>query len=172
MNGLSNKVTAVSVAAVMLFSSGITFAGATGPAVETRPAVESAPAVEFAPAVESGPAVESARFVIPEEAGPTVEASNGLAKAPDVIRREMKVSGYQLVKVNGKFKVYLKQGNEQKIVVEGDEDLVPEVKHFIVDNTLNIYTSDQVKKRITLWVTLKDINNLNKYGNVRVIRDR
>lgn len=91
--------------------------------------------------------------------------------APDVIRKEMKVSGYQLVKVNGNFKVYLKQGDEQKIVVEGDQSLVPEVKHFIVDNTLNIYTSDEVKKRITLWITLKDINNLNKYGKVRVIRE-
>lgn len=95
----------------------------------------------------------------------------GAKSAPDVIRKEMKVSGYQLVKVNGNFKVYLKQGDEQKIVVEGDESLVPEVKHFIVDNTLNIYTSDEVKKRITLWITLKDINNLNKYGNVRVIRE-
>src|SRR3546814_8296899 len=76
----------------------------------------------------------------------------------------MKVSGYQLVKVSGNFKVYLQEGDEQKIVVEADENLVPEVKHFIVDNTLNIYTSDQVKKRITLWVTLQDVNNLNKFG--------
>src|SRR3546814_880502 len=90
--------------------------------------------------------------------------------APDIIRKVMKVSGYQLVKVSGNFKVYLQEGDEQKIVVEADENLVPEVKHFIVDNTLNIYTSDQVKKRITLWVTLKDVNNLNKFGKVRVIR--
>ncbi|QEC53388.1 hypothetical protein EDD80_103137 [Anseongella ginsenosidimutans] len=106
------------------------------------------------------------------ETGPAIEMTAGITKAPDVIRKEMKVSGYQLVKVNGNFKVYLKQGDEQKIVVEGDENLVPEVKHFIVDNTLNIYTSDQVKRRITLWVTLKDINNLNKFGNVRVIREQ
>ncbi|HYH56440.1 MAG TPA: DUF2807 domain-containing protein [Anseongella sp.] len=91
--------------------------------------------------------------------------------APDVVRKEMKVSGYQLVKVNGNFKVYVKQGDEQKIVVEGSEELVPEVKHFVVDNTLNIYTSDQVKKRITLRITLKDINNLNKFGNVRIIKE-
>ncbi|MFS8615268.1 MAG: DUF2807 domain-containing protein [Solitalea sp.] len=95
-----------------------------------------------------------------------------VSEAPDVIRKEMKVSGYQLVKVNGNFKVYLSEGDQQKIVVEGDESLVPEVKHFIVDNTLNIYTSDHVKKRITLWITLKDINNLNKYGKVRVIKQQ
>lgn len=100
----------------------------------------------------------------------TLKSEAGLGHAPDVIRKEMKVAGYQLVKVNGNFKVYLSQGDVQKIVVEADEELVPEVKHFIVDNTLNIYTSDDVKKRITLWITLKDINNLNKYGKVRVIK--
>lgn len=105
------------------------------------------------------------------ETDPIFKNSSENGIAPDVVRKEMKVSGYQLVKVNGNFKVYLKQGDEQKIVVEGDESLVPEVKHFIVDNTLNIYTSDQVKKRITLFITLKDINNLNKFGKVRVIKE-
>lgn len=108
-----------------------------------------------------------------KEAGPRgTEVPGPAAAAPDMVRKEMKVSeSYQLVKVNGNFKVHLIRGDEQKIVVEADETLVPEVKYFIVDDTLNIYTSDQVRKRITLWITMKDINNFNKFGSVRVIRE-
>lgn len=131
-----------------------------------------AAAVAAAMLFTSGVALANVSSPVVNEVVPSVKMTTGITKAPDVIRKEMKVSGYQLVKVNGNFKVYLKQGDEQKIVVEADESLVPEVKHFVVDNTLNIYTSDQVKKRITLWVTLKDINNLNKFGKVRVIKEQ
>ena len=153
MKSSTTKMMTAMVAAAFLSvsASGIAFANEARPAAGAPTGIS--PVVIHAPAVMSVPAATAEK-----------------APAPDVIRREMKVSGYQLVKVNGNFKVYLQQGDEQKIVVEADESLVPEVKHFIVDNTLNIYTSDDVKKRITLWVTLKDINNLNKFGNVRVIR--
>src|SRR5690606_41799520 len=60
-----------------------------------------------------------------------------VSEAPDGIRKEMKGSGYQLVKVNGNFKVYLSEGDRQKIVVEGDECLVPGAKHIIGDNSLH-----------------------------------
>lgn len=147
MRSLMNKVNAAVVAAAVLFTSGAAFAAEAG---------------TVSPA--SGGAFDTLT-------GPGLESAGGGEKAPDVIRKEMSVSGYQLVKVNGKFKVYLSEGDEQKVVVEADESLMPEVKHFVTDNTLNIYTSDKVNKRITLWITLKDINNFNEFGNVRVIRE-
>lgn len=147
MKSLANKLNAAAVAAAILFTSGAAFAAQSGP---------------------SGPGGPDK----PVESTPRIENPDGGSKAPDVIRKEMAVSDYDLVKVSGKFKVFLKQGDEQKIVVEADEALISKVEHFQVDNTLSIYTSDDVKKRITLWITLKDTRNFNDFGNVRVIREK
>lgn len=99
---------------------------------------------------------------------PSVKTEN----KSDLIKREINTTeSYQLVKVNGNFKVYLRQGDKEKVVVEGDEEILPEVKHFVSNNTLNIYTSDKVRKRLTLHITMKDIHNFNKFGKVRVIKE-
>ncbi|MNF15476.1 hypothetical protein D3C80_2181070 [compost metagenome] len=65
----------------------------------------------------------------------------------------------------------LSQGSEQKIVVEGPEEVTSLVQSFVSENELNVYTTDAVKKRITLWITLKDIHNISTFGDVKIVKE-
>ncbi|MNL87556.1 hypothetical protein D3C87_2167670 [compost metagenome] len=65
----------------------------------------------------------------------------------------------------------LSQGNEQKIIIEAPEEMANAVQSFVSENELNIYTTDAVKKKITLWITLKDIHNISTYGDVKVVKE-
>ncbi|MNS57704.1 hypothetical protein D3C72_906000 [compost metagenome] len=87
------------------------------------------------------------------------------------VRKEMQVAAFETVKVSGNFKVMLSQGNEQKIIIEAPEEMANAVQSFVSENELNIYTTDAVKKKITLWVTLKDIHNISTYGDVKVVKE-
>lgn len=92
-------------------------------------------------------------------------------KEVTAIKRDMNVAPFEIVKVSGNFKVILTQGNEQKVVVDAPEELNGMVQSFIVDNELNVFTNGVNKKKITLWITLKDIHNISTYGDVRVVKN-
>lgn len=87
------------------------------------------------------------------------------------VKKEMSTGTFETVKVSGNFKVMLSQGNEQKIVVEGPEEVTNLVQSFVSENELNVYTTDAVKKRITLWITLKDIHNISTFGDVKIVKE-
>ncbi|UKJ05835.1 GIN domain-containing protein [Solitalea lacus] len=92
-------------------------------------------------------------------------------KEVTAIKRDMNVAPFEIVKVSGNFKVILTQGDEQKVVVDAPEELNGMVQSFIVDNELNVFTNGVNKKKITLWITLKDIHNISTYGDVKVVKN-
>jgi Putative auto-transporter adhesin, head GIN domain len=94
------------------------------------------------------------------------------AKVPaDMVQKEMPTATFETVRVSGNFKVILTQGDEQKVIVQIDPELVDEVKSFVVGQELNVFTTDKVSnKRVTLLITLKDARNISTFGNVKLLK--
>ncbi|POY37362.1 hypothetical protein C3K47_06260 [Solitalea longa] len=89
----------------------------------------------------------------------------------ELVKKELSTPAFETIKISGNFKVVLIEGTEQKVVVEAPEQLTGSVQSFLDNTELNVYTTDTVKKRITLYVTLKDIRNISTYGDVKIVKN-
>lgn len=89
----------------------------------------------------------------------------------EMVKKEISTAAFETIKVSGNFKVMLAEGPDQKIIVEAPAELGASVQSFLDNNELNVYTVGNVKKRITLWVTLKDIRNISTFGDVKVVKN-
>lgn len=69
---------------------------------------------------------------------------------------------FDRVDVKGKFDVYLTQGAPNKVVIKGDENLIPLVESIVEKNALQISLKKRIRRnnRIKVFVTVKSIKGL------------
>lgn len=93
----------------------------------------------------------------------------------NVITKNITTSGYDKVNVAGAFKVFLTDGKEGKIKVEGEENLLEYVEIETKDNALNIRTQKGYelrtsgKKVITITVPVESISAVSLAGSGDII---
>jgi hypothetical protein len=80
----------------------------------------------------------------------------------NVVTKERKVDSFNGIRVSTGIDVYLKQGNNEAISVEADENLHEYILTEVRDEVLHVYTEasirDAEKKRV--YVTMKEINSV------------
>ncbi|POY37363.1 hypothetical protein C3K47_06265 [Solitalea longa] len=100
-----------------------------------------------------------------------INDENKTKNGEEIIKKEVTAPTFETIKVSGNFKVILTEGAEQKIVVEAPEKLTTSVKSFLHNGEFNVYTVSDVKKRITLHITLNDIRNISTFGDVKIVKN-
>src|SRR5450759_4758949 len=79
-----------------------------------------------------------------------------------VITKERKTDSFTGIKVSSGIDVYLKQGNNESVSVEADENLHEYILTEVRNGVLNVYSEynirDAEKKRV--YVTIKEVNSI------------
>jgi Putative auto-transporter adhesin, head GIN domain len=79
-----------------------------------------------------------------------------------VVTRERKTDSFTGVKVSSGIDVYLKQGDNEKVSVEADENLHEYILTEVHGGVLNVYSEYNIRdaERKRVYVTMKDINSV------------
>jgi hypothetical protein len=80
----------------------------------------------------------------------------------NVVTKERQVRNFTGIKVSTGIDVYLKQGNNEAVSVEADENLHEYLITEVKDDVLNIYTDANIRKaeRKRVYVTMREINSI------------
>jgi hypothetical protein len=80
----------------------------------------------------------------------------------NVIRKERKTDSFTGVKVSSGIDVYLKQGSDESMIVEADENLHEYIITEVRGGILNVYTDANIREaeRKRVYVTMKEVNSL------------
>jgi hypothetical protein len=87
------------------------------------------------------------------------------------IKEERNVGNFTKLDIGGAFKVYLSQGDHEKLVIEADDDEIKEIITEVVGNKLRIYTDSDWGMNfheMTIYVTFKDLDYIGFSGAVEV----
>jgi hypothetical protein len=88
--------------------------------------------------------------------GPTV-TGNG-----DVTKQKRSVDSFEKVNVTRGLNVYISQGENQKLVVEADENLLDYIETDVEDNTLNVTTTAFIRrsKSLKVFIVVTDLKEV------------
>ena len=80
----------------------------------------------------------------------------------NVVKKERDAGIFHRIKVSSGIDVYLKQGNNETITVEADENLHEYIITEVKGGVLNVYTEANIRdaERKRVYVTMKDINSV------------
>jgi len=76
------------------------------------------------------------------------------------------IGSFHALKVSGGIDVDLSQGNDIKLQVEADENLIENIRTVVKDGVLNIYPEESVRKAkvMKIHLTFRDIDAINASG--------
>ncbi len=88
--------------------------------------------------------------------GPTVTGDGNITK------EQRDVDSFDKIKVTRGLNVYLSQGDEQKLTVEADENLMEYIETEVDDNTLTVSSSAMIRraKSLKVFVTITDLTEI------------
>jgi hypothetical protein len=97
-----------------------------------------------------------------------------------VVTRERKTDSFTGVKVSSGIDVYLKQGNNEAVSVEADENLQDYILTEVRGGVLNVYSEYNIRdaERKRVYVTMKEVNSVKTtsagdvYGESPINSDR
>jgi hypothetical protein len=80
----------------------------------------------------------------------------------NVVKKERKTDSFTGVKVSSGIDVYLRQGNNETVVVEADENLHEYILTEVHGGVLNVYSEYNIRdaERKRVYVTMKDIKSV------------
>jgi hypothetical protein len=98
----------------------------------------------------------------------------------NVVTRERKAENFTGIRVSAGIDVYLKQGNNETISVEADENIQDFILTEVRGDILNVYTEESIRdaKRKRVYVTIKEVNSIRTssagdvYGESPIKSDR
>jgi hypothetical protein len=98
---------------------------------------------------------------------------NGVEGDGNVVKEEREVKAFDRVQVSGAFEVFLTQGNEEKLVIEADENLLELIETEVVNGKLKIYTSKSIRnaREMKAHITLKELHGLDLSGAVELMTE-
>jgi len=87
----------------------------------------------------------------------------------NVVKQDRKVSSFNGIEVSGAFQVYIKQGDNEAVTVEAEENLMTYIRTEVVNGTLIIETKDRPfhnTTKMTVYVTIKGLKSIDLSGAV------
>lgn len=93
-------------------------------------------------------------------------AFKGVRGNGNIVKQERNISSFSGLEVGGAFRVFLTQGDEEKLVVEADENLLDIIETKVRGGTLIISTNENIKqfKTMNIYLTFKDIDDMEISG--------
>lgn len=89
----------------------------------------------------------------------------------DFVKEERAVSNFNKLDIGGAFKVYLSQGDQEKLVLEADQEELKDIVTEVTGGKLKIYTKSDWSTRfheMTIWLTFKELESIDFSGAVEV----
>ncbi len=79
-----------------------------------------------------------------------------------VVTKERKTDSFTGIKVSSGIDVYLKQGNNESVTVEADENLHEYILTEVRNGVLNVYSEHNIRdaERKRVYVTMKEVNSV------------
>jgi hypothetical protein len=95
---------------------------------------------------------------------------NGIKGNGEVVKQERKVEPFSGVDVGGAFKVFLTQGDAEKLVVEADANLLDVITTEVRGNTLTISTNEEINdpEALNIYITFKTLEEMEISGACKV----
>jgi len=90
------------------------------------------------------------------------------------IKEDRQVSGFTKLEIGGASKVYLMQGDQEKLVIEADDDEISEIITEVNGNKLKISTKSGWGRsfhEMTIYLTFKDLEYIDFSGAVEVVSE-
>jgi hypothetical protein len=83
-----------------------------------------------------------------------------------IISDERKVSDFNAIDASGAFNIVLNEGNENKIKIDGDENIIKHIYTEVKDSTLKIFTDNSVKnyKKLNIFITYQKLASIESDG--------
>ena len=93
-------------------------------------------------------------------------AYKGIKGNGNVVKQERKISKFSGLEVGGAFQVFLTQGDEEKLVVEADENLLDIIETKVKGGTLYISTTENIKdfEEMNIYLTFKELDDMEISG--------
>jgi hypothetical protein len=90
-----------------------------------------------------------------------------------VIKETRVVSSFDAIDVSGAFKVFLKQGNLEEVIIEADENLLPLIRTEVRGGTLVIDTKRSISHptSMNVYITFKDLKKAELSGAVDIFTE-
>lgn len=81
----------------------------------------------------------------------------------DVVTKDRKAESFTGIKVSSGIDIYLKQGSNESISVEADENLHEYIITEVKNNVLNVYTDANIRdaERKRVYVTMREVNSVS-----------
>lgn len=98
-------------------------------------------------------------------------SNNKISGNGNVVTETRTTSDYDAIKVSGSFDVDLVSGKEGKIIVKGEENLLPSIKVVVEDNTLKVYVEKNTNirpsagKKIQITIPFEKISEVSLAGS-------
>lgn len=88
----------------------------------------------------------------------------------DVETRELNLQPFSRVEANGDFKVYITQGEPQKVEVKGEPNILDQLQTSVSNSTWEIEHSECVRrsKQVEVYITMPQVQSLYLNGSGRI----
>lgn len=90
----------------------------------------------------------------------------GIRGDGNVQKQERSVDSFDGIDVGGAFKVFLKQGSSQKLIVEADENLLDVIETEVRGSVLKIKTTEDIRESdaLNIYITFTELKMLDVSG--------
>lgn len=97
----------------------------------------------------------------------------GIRGDGNVLKETRKVGSFTGIDVSGAFKIVIKQGATEEVVVEADANLLPIIRTDVVGSTLRIDTKKSVSNPTTMkvYITVKELSDIDVSGAVDIVSE-
>ena len=88
----------------------------------------------------------------------------------EIIKQDRTVEKFSKIDLNIAAHVYLKQGNEQSVIVEADKSVINDIKTVVINNTLVIKIEKWMLhyKDVNVYITTPNIDGLDVSGSGKI----
>ena len=99
-----------------------------------------------------------------------MEYIGGIKGDGNVVKETRQVSNFDKLDVGGAFDIFLTQGDEEKLVVEADQNLMEFIITEVVNGKLKIYTKKEIRnaEELNIYLTSKDLRYMDISGACEV----
>lgn len=92
----------------------------------------------------------------------------------EIIREERKIDYFNEIEINDIFNIYIKQDSTEKIMLEGGENVLPEIITKVEEGVLKIYNENSLRwtrdyERVSIWVTVVNLNKIAMFEPSNVV---
>lgn len=102
----------------------------------------------------------------------SIPLANKIDAAERAIKEKRKLSSFKSITINGVGNIYIKQGNKEALTLEGNSNLLSDIKSEVKDGHLFLsqkHTLPNNKKPVNYYLTVKEIKNINASGNLVIL---